>query len=375
MLLYLGILLRKKMKSIHIKNVTKSYNGEVVLDRLNLTIPLGKFFALLGPSGSGKTTLLRLIAGFEKVDSGNIYLGDEDITNKPINQRRVNTVFQDYALFTTMNVYENVAYSQVIKGLPADQIEEKVYKILKAVSLQSRMYKSIDQLSGGEQQRVALARAIINEPEVLLLDEPLSALDVNLRVRVLVELIDLQDKLQTTFVYVTHDPSEALAVADQMAIMNYQGEIEQIGTNREIYEFPVSTFVAKSVGPANIIQGTLRILGSDMVVDVDKLGSYKVDGAQNKPWMVDGASVFMSLRPEKVLISKKPKEGFSNVMRGIVESIVYYGRSTQYNVRLKNNGKLQVFEQNDEHFLQEVIDYDNEVYLYWQKENVVLLQR
>lgn len=363
------------MKSIHIKNVTKTYNGEVVLENLNLTIPLGKFFALLGPSGSGKTTLLRLIGGFEKVDSGKIYLGDEDITDKPINQRRVNTVFQNYALFPHMNVYENVAYSQVIKGLPSDKIKEKVYKILTSVNLQSHMHKSINQLSGGQQQRVALARAIINEPEVLLLDEPLAALDVKLRERMLIELIDLQDKLRTTFVYVTHDQFEALTVADQLAIMNHDGEIEQIGTPKEIYEFPVSAFVAKFVGKTNIIQGILRILDEGMVVDVERLGQFRVYGAQAKSWMVDGAPVFMSMRPEKILISKKPKEGFSNMIRGIVESIVYHGRSTQYNVRLKNNARLQVFEQNDEHFPQEVIDYDNEVYLYWQKENVVLLQR
>jgi len=306
------------MKNIHIKNVTKSYDGEVVLDKLNLTIPLGKFFALLGPSGSGKTTLLRLIAGFEKVDSGNIYIGDEDITNKPINQRRVNTVFQDYALFPTMNVYENVAYSQEIKGLPAGKIQEKVYKMLTSVSLQSHMHKSIDQLSGGQRQRVALARAIINEPEVLLLDEPLAALDVKLRERMLIELIDLQDKLRTTFVYVTHDQFEALTVADQMAIMNHDGEIEQIGTPKEIYEFPISTFVAKFVGTTNIIQGMLRRTDQELVVDVERLGQLRVDGTQGKSWIVEGAPVFMSIRPEKVLISKKPKEGFSNMMRGIV---------------------------------------------------------
>jgi spermidine/putrescine transport system ATP-binding protein len=161
------------MRSIHIEQVSKSFNGEMVLDTISLTIPSGKFFALLGPSGSGKTTLLRLIGGFETVDSGRIFLGDQDVTYMPINQRRINTVFQNYALFPHLSVFENVAYSLTIKKVPRDVIEEKVTRILKTVHLESHVYKNIGQLSGGQQQRVALARAIINEPEVLLLDEPL----------------------------------------------------------------------------------------------------------------------------------------------------------------------------------------------------------
>jgi spermidine/putrescine transport system ATP-binding protein len=363
------------MRSIRIENVTKKYNGELIFERLNLTIPGGKFFALLGPSGCGKTTLLRLIGGFERVDSGRIYLGDEEITDKPINQRRVNTVFQNYALFPHLNVYENVAYSQVIKGVSSAVIKEKVHKILTAVNLHNHMYKSIKQLSGGQQQRVALARAIINDPEVLLLDEPLAALDVKLREKMLIELIDLQDKLQTTFVYVTHDQLEALTVADQMAILNCDGEIEQLGTPKEIYEFPASLFVAKFVGTTNSIKGILRSVGHAPYIDVENLGSFSIDISRPKAWMVEGGTVIMGIRPEKILISKQPREGFSNMVRGAVESIVYHGRSTQYNIRLKNGERIQVFEQNDEHFPQEVIDYDNEVYLYWQKENVVLLER
>jgi len=186
------------MRSIKIENLTKSYNGEVILDKLNLTIPEGKFFALLGPSGCGKTTLLRLIGGFEMADKGKIFIGDTDITDKPINQRKTNTVFQNYALFPHLNVFENIAYSQKIKGIPHEVIEERVKKILRAVHLESHMDKNISQLSGGQQQRVALARAIINEPEVLLLDEPLAALDFKLREKMLLELIELQDKLKTS---------------------------------------------------------------------------------------------------------------------------------------------------------------------------------
>ncbi len=363
------------MRNIRLEHITKSYGGELILENVSLKIPLGKFFALLGPSGSGKTTLLRLIGGFETVDAGKIFIGDEDITYKPINQRHVNTVFQNYALFPHLNVYDNVAYSLTIKKVPKDIIQQKVLKILKTVHLENHTYKAINQLSGGQQQRVALARAIVNEPEVLLLDEPLAALDYSLREKVLLELIELQDKLQTTFIYVTHDQFEALTVADQMAIMNSNGEIEQIGTPKEIYEFPVSSFVAKFVGTTNIFRGTVSHMNEHAEIDVPGLGIFKAYIPKKKEWMAVGKDVAVSIRPEKFLIAKSERAGFANMLKGTVESIVYHGRSTQYNVRLKNGERVQVFEQNEEHFPQEVIDYDNEVYLYWQKENMVILER
>ncbi|MCX5922596.1 MAG: ABC transporter ATP-binding protein [Candidatus Dependentiae bacterium] len=363
------------MRSIRIENLTKAFAGETIIENINLTIPSGKFFALLGPSGSGKTTLLRLIAGFDQADSGKIFLGNQEITNTPINERRVNTVFQNYALFPHMNVFDNVAYGLKIKRIPTDIIEQRVIKILKAVHLEKYIYKSIAQLSGGQQQRVALARAIINEPEVLLLDEPLAALDLKMRERMLIELIELQDTLKTTFVYVTHDQFEALTVADYMAIMNHDGEIEQVGTPKQVYEFPASTFVAKFVGTTNLLQGTLSIKPDKQVIVIQALGEYEVVVPSDKPWASDKSAVFMSIRPEKIEISKKEEVGFSNHVKGIVQSIVYHGRSTQYNVRLSNGQLLQVFEQNEEHFPQEVIEYDDQVNLYWQKENVVLLEK
>lgn len=363
------------MKSIRLENIKKSYNGNVVLNNLNLTIPAGQFFALLGPSGCGKTTILRLIAGFEKVDSGKIFLGDEDITNLPINKRHTNTVFQSYALFPHLNVFDNVAYSQRIKGLERSVVEQKVMRVLTSTHLENYAYKAIEQLSGGQKQRVALARALINEPDVLLLDEPLAALDLKLREKILVELIDLQDKLQTTFIYVTHDQFEALTVADKMAIMNHNGSIEQIGTPKEIYEFPISTFVAKFVGTTNILKGFLHNVDSTPHVEIPGIGAILVSIAEKKEWMVNGKDLYISLRPEKILITTTQREGFSNHVTGFVESIVYHGRSTQYNVRLKNNTLLHVFEQNEEHFTREVIDYGTHVQLYWQKENAVLLER
>ena len=363
------------MRSIRLENITKSFHGETIIENLSLTIPGGQFFALLGPSGSGKTTLLRLIGGFEQPDTGSIYLGKENVTDVPINERRINTVFQQYALFPHMDVFENIAYALRIRNVPNDIVEHKVMKVLKSVHLEKQIYKEIGQLSGGQQQRVALARAIINDPEVLLLDEPLAALDLKLRERMLIELIDLQSELETTFVYVTHDQFEALTVADHMAIMNDDGHIEQIGTPKEIYEFPISVFVAQFVGSTNLFAG--RIVGSGKTVqfEIEGLGACEVSVPENKRWVVDGCKALMSLRPEKIEIRKSLMEGFTNKWLGIVEAIVYHGRSTQYNVRLKNDRIVQIFEQNEEHFEREVIDYDDQVYLYWQKENVVLLER
>lgn len=364
------------MRDIRLIDVKKTFNNEIILENFNLTIPGGCFFALLGPSGSGKTTILRLIAGFETADEGTIYLGNENITHMPINKRRINTVFQNYALFPHLNVFDNVAYSLKIKGFAKDVIEEKVLRMLKAVHLERHLYKNIKQLSGGQQQRVALARAIINEPEVLLLDEPLAALDQKLRERLLIELVDLQAELKTTFVYVTHDQSEALTVADTIAIMNYDGEIEQIASPRKIYEYPSSSFVANFVGSTNIFTGKLMHRDGKAELYNQEIGSLDVVIDKDKESFI-GRDVLMSIRPEKILITKKVVDGFSNWLSGEVSGIIYYGRSTLYNVTLKNGHIVQVFEQNDEHIVQESmnIDYDDKVNLYWQKENSVLLEK
>ncbi len=364
------------MKSIRLDKVSKTLDGEKIINNLSLEIPAGKFFALLGPSGCGKTTLLRLLAGLEKVDSGRIYLGRQEITQEPIYKRRVHTVFQNYALFPHINVFENIAYSLRVNGVKSSVIKDRVNNILSIVRLKGHELKRINSLSGGQQQRVALARAIINEPEVLLLDEPLAALDLKLKYEMLLELIDLQDKLGTTFVYVTHDQLEALTLADKMAIMNSNGNIEQIGTPKEIYEFPTSRFVASFVGNTNFLDGVLRKLDSNLFdIDVDQLGTFSVYSPAEKNWMIPGGNVFMSIRPEKIEISKRLLEGFANSLSGKVVDIIYSGRATHYSVELNNKKVIKVFEQNDEHFPQESIDYDDMVNLYFQKENVVLLER
>lgn len=362
-------------RSIQLKNISKSFNGELILENYNLTIPGGTFFALLGPSGSGKTTALRMIAGLETPDVGQVILGNKDITHMPINERKVNTVFQHYALFPHLNVFDNVAYGLRVKKLPEDQVEQKVQRILKAVHLEKQMYKSINQLSGGQKQRVALARAIVNEPDVLLLDEPLAALDQSLREDLLVELIELQSSLKTTFVYVTHDQTEALTVADTMAIMNRDGEIEQVGTPEEIYEFPASAFVARFVGTTNIFSGVLSINDDIATIVVPHVGSLPIALPKDTDWAQNDRTALLSIRPEKVRISKVPLEGFSNHVEGLVDSIIYHGRSTQYNVALQNDMIVSVFDQNDDHVAAHDIDYDDKVYLYWQKENAVLLKK
>lgn len=363
------------MKYIRLDRVCKWQEGERILNHLSIEIPMGQFFALLGPSGCGKTTILRLIAGLDTVDSGRIFINDEDITNVPVYKRRVNTVFQQYALFPHMSVFENVAYSLRIRKISPETIKTKVLEALKMVRLIGFEAKYPKNLSGGQQQRVALARALINEPDVLLLDEPLAALDLKLKEEMLIELSELQDKLKTTFVYVTHDQFEALTVSDQMAIMNGQGNIEQLGTPKQIYEFPVSCFVANFVGNTNIIEGKLHISQGKYQIEVEGLGLFSTYVPSEKFWMIPGCRLYMSIRPEKIFISKQYRDGFSNQLTGKVVDIIYYGRSTQYRLKLKNGQYLLVFEQNEEHFPQENIDYDDEVFLLFQKENIVLLER
>ena len=362
------------MKDIRLEGITKYHNGEPILQDLNLHIRSGEFFALLGPSGCGKTTLLRILAGLEQADAGNIYVGDTNITHVPVHRRKIHTVFQQYALFPHMSVFENVAYSLRVRGIAEDEIIERAMYVLRTVRLGNFARKSINTLSGGQQQRVALARALVSEPEVLLLDEPLAALDMNLKEQMLVELMDLQEKLRTTFVYVTHDQSEALTIADTMGIMNSQGQIEQLGTSEDIYEFPHSRFVANFVGRTNIFDGKFLIMGDAHEIEVDELGTFQVGVTPDASWLVSGMQLFMSIRPEKIDIHLTKQEGFTNHMTGQVVSVIYYGRSTQYKVRLSNGQSLMVFEQNEEHFPKESIEQGDEVHLHFQKENVVLLR-
>ena len=284
---------------IELKNITKKFGHQTILDDLSLTVEENEFITILGPSGCGKTTTLRIIGGFEKPDEGRVFFEGEDITELPPNKRNLNTVFQKYALFPHMNIRENIAFGLKISGKPKSYIEDKVDYALKLVNLEGFEKRSVDSLSGGQQQRIAIARAIVNEPKLLLLDEPLGALDLKLRQEMQYELIRLKNELGITFIYVTHDQEEALTMSDKVVVMN-QGYIQQMGTPENIYNEPENAFVAAFIGDSNIIPGTMikdklvNILGADFPCVDSGFGT-------NKP-------VDVVIRPEDVIF-KKPGEG------------------------------------------------------------------
>jgi putative spermidine/putrescine transport system ATP-binding protein len=308
--------------AVKFQNVSRHFGDVRAVDDICLDISDGEFFSLLGPSGSGKTTCLRMIAGFEKPTDGNIELFGQDVTHVPPFLRDVNTVFQDYALFPHMNVGENVGYGLMVKKVPRDEREQRVREMLDMVQLGAMDRRRPSQLSGGQRQRVALARALINQPRVLLLDEPLGALDLKLRQQMQVELKAIQHRVGITFIFVTHDQEEALTMSDRIAVFN-QGKIEQVGAPAEIYESPATEFVATFVGTSNIIKGewSERLLG--------KAGDY-------------------TIRPEKIhLLEPETSAPADSVcVMGVIQEVFYLGVNTRYIVGLEDGGTLTVLEQN-----------------------------
>lgn len=297
---------------IELKNLTKKYDGNAVIKDMNLYVKRNEFLTLLGPSGCGKTTTLNIIAGFEAIDEGEILFEGSNINSVPPNKRQINTVFQKYALFTHMNVYENVAFGLRIKKLPEKEIKEKVKYMLKLVDLENFERRSIDSLSGGQQQRVAIARALVNEPRVLLLDEPLGALDLKLRKEMQLELKKIQKQIGITFVFVTHDQEEALTMSDTIVVMN-KGIIQQIGTPEDIYNEPKNRFVAKFIGESNIIDGKML---EDFKVEFENILFTCVDKGFNSNETVD-----VVVRPEDIKIVSS-NEG---MLAGTVTSITFKG--------------------------------------------------
>lgn len=311
------------MHTIELVNVTKEYNGVTVLDNINLYIRENEFLTILGPSGCGKTTTLRIIGGFEEPTQGKVLFEGKDITNVPPYERQVNTVFQKYALFPHLNVYDNIAFGLKIKKLPKDEINRRVKEMLRLVNLQGFERRSIDSLSGGQQQRIAIARALVNEPKVLLLDEPLGALDLKLRKDMQMELKKMQKRVGITFIYVTHDQEEALTMSDTIVVMD-KGIIQQIGTPVDIYNEPKNAFVAKFIGESNIIDG---IMHEDYVVEFSGKKFKCIDKGFAKEEDVD-----VVIRPEDLEIVQ-PDEGD---LKGIVESVTFKGVHYEMIVKSKD---------------------------------------
>ena len=309
---------------ISLQGISKTYEDNTVLDGLNLDIKKNEFLTLLGPSGCGKTTTLKIIAGFEYADDGKVLFENKDMNNIPPYERAVNTVFQKYALFPHMNIYENIAFGLKIKKMPKDEIDRKVREMLKLVALEGFEKRSVDSLSGGQQQRIAIARALVNEPKVLLLDEPLGALDLKLRQEMQTELKKIQQKLGITFIFVTHDQEEALTMSDTIVVMN-KGKIQQMGTPEDIYNEPENAFVARFIGESNIFDG---IMHDDYKVEFCGKNFDCVDKGFDKDENID-----VVIRPEDIKMTVA-NEG---MLIGIVTSVVFKG--VHYEIEVNENGR------------------------------------
>ncbi|HOT95564.1 MAG TPA: ABC transporter ATP-binding protein [bacterium] len=360
---------------LEIVNVSKHFGSLCAVDGVSLSIRKGEFFSLLGPSGCGKTTLLRMLAGFEQPDTGHLLLADEEITPLPPNKRKVNTIFQSYALFPHLTVRQNIAFGLQVQKLPRTEIEAEVDKMLALVQLEAEANKKPAQISGGQKQRVAVARALIMKPQVLLLDEPLAALDLKLRQKMLLELDIIHDEVGITFVYVTHDQSEAMSLSDRIAVMNH-GRIEQIGTPAEIYEAPRSSFVAAFIGDTNFFEGEACELVSK------EYSRLKIEGFPDLVCFNDkkisaGNPVYLSIRPEKFGIGRtKPVLGPNhNIVPGQVEDVIYLGGLTKYWVRV-DEYKIAIYQQHNRFYLdEEPIRWNDAVWIWWHADDGFMLER
>ena len=351
---------------VSIMNVEKMYGENHVVKNMNMNIAEGEFLTLLGPSGCGKTTTLRMISGFEMPTAGAIKVQGESVEKKEPYQRDVNTVFQNYALFPNMNVYDNVAYGLKVKKVPKAEIHERVTEALKMVQLEGFGKRRITQMSGGQKQRVAIARAIINRPKVLLLDEPLGALDLKLRKQMQIELKRLQKKLGITFIYVTHDQEEALTMSDRIAIIN-EGRIEQIDTPVEIYEHPKTKFVANFIGETNLLDAVVLEENGDTAVIGTEVGKAMVSiDPKEKLAVNDGLAV--SIRPEHMKFSRSPVEGFS--IKGIVKENIFVGNLIKMMINLNDGTEIRVnrFDAAD------LAQPGELVYLYWELPKGVVIK-
>ncbi|MBM4197296.1 MAG: polyamine ABC transporter ATP-binding protein [Gammaproteobacteria bacterium] len=356
---------------VRIQNVTKRFGDFTAVNNVSLTIYQGEIFCLLGGSGCGKTTLLRMLAGFENPTSGQIFIDGEDMEDCPPYDRPVNMMFQSYALFPHMSVEKNVAFGLEQDGLPKAEISQRVGEILELVKMGQFARRQPHQLSGGQRQRVALARSLVKRPKLLLLDEPLGALDRKLREQTQFELLGIQERLGVTFVVVTHDQEEAMTLASRIGVMN-RGEIVQVGTPTEIYEYPTTRFVADFIGSVNMFEGRLTEDEPDYVrIESADLGGriYVDHGISAAP----DSTVWAAIRPEKIEISRERPQGSDNTVGGTVKEIAYLGDMSVYLVRLQSGRIVRVSQPNAERRNQARITWDDSVWLSWDPSSPVIL--
>jgi putrescine transport system ATP-binding protein len=359
---------------IQIENLRKDFGDFTAVDSVNLDIYKGELFAILGGSGCGKSTLLRMLAGFEDPSAGKILIDDIDMTHLPPYERPVNMMFQSYAVFPHMSVIDNVSYGLRKEGVAKAQARQQAGEMLELVQMQDFATRKPNQLSGGQLQRVALARALIKRPKVLLLDEPLAALDKKLREQTQFELMNLQDLLGITFVVVTHDQEEAMTLATRIAVMN-AGEFVQIGTPSEIYEFPNSRFVADFFGTINLFHGTVDSSDANAIhVACDETGT--VIHAKPPTDQAIPDDFFVAVRPEKIHLSREaPLEQNLTVMLGVVEDLAYYGNYSVYRIKTDTGKLVQVSRQNTQRSAELVLEWEEQVYMSWPPDCSVVLSK
>jgi putrescine transport system ATP-binding protein len=348
---------------IRFENVTKMFGDFTAIDNLNLDIYEREFFALLGPSGCGKTTLMRMLAGFETPTSGTIKVSGQDIGQLPPNRRPVNMMFQSYALFPHLTVWDNIAFGLRREKMPKDLVAARVEDMLKLTRLEKFSHRKPHQISGGQRQRVALARSLAKAPKLLLLDEPLGALDKKLREATQFELMDIQETTGTTFVIVTHDQEEAMTVASRIAVMD-EGKLMQVDTPDRLYENPASRYVADFVGDVNLIPATATPISG---------GKYALNWAEGQPPLIGATeqhfatdqSCFLAIRPEKISISADRPADASNAIQGTVHDIGYLGNMSTYHVRLPNGGTMKAQVANQRRISRRAFTWDDPVWLSW----------
>lgn len=359
---------------IQIENLRKDFGDFTAVDSVNLDIYKGELFAILGGSGCGKSTLLRMLAGFEDPSAGKILIDDIDMTHLPPYERPVNMMFQSYAVFPHMSVIDNVSYGLRKEGVAKAQARQQAGEMLELVQMQDFATRKPNQLSGGQLQRVALARALIKRPKVLLLDEPLAALDKKLREQTQFELMNIQDQLGITFVVVTHDQEEAMTLATRIAVMN-AGEFVQIGTPSEIYEFPNSRFVADFFGTINLFHGTVDSSDATAIhVACDETGTVIHANPPTDQAIPD--DFFVAVRPEKIHLSREaPLEQDLTVMLGVVEDLAYYGNYSVYRIKTDTGKLVQVSRQNTQRSAELVLEWEEQVYMSWPPDCSVVLSK